>query len=91
MGQFGDMALNIGKVWKPIEFKVVHEDVESSVVEDFAVRKGNHDGLASWHKSDGLERPISVSFSSDGDAMYVIDLALCALAMKGRSTGKEQE
>ena len=76
IAQFGDMAPNVGKVWKPVGYKVIRVDVENGVVEDFAVNKGKRNGPATWQKSGGLERPVSVNFSRDGEKMYVVDFGI---------------
>jgi glucose/arabinose dehydrogenase len=89
IAQFGDMAPNVGKVWQPVGFKVVRVDVERGVVEDFAVNKGKRDGPASWHKSGGLERPVSVSFSADGDAMYIVDFGILTMSKEGANPQQE--
>lgn len=83
IAQFGDMAPGVGKVWKPVGYKVVRVDVESGVVEDFVVNKGKRDGPATWHKSGGLERPVSVSFSRDGEAMYIVDFGILSTSKDG--------
>lgn len=76
VAQFGDMAPNVGKVWKPVGFKVVRVDPETGVVTNFAINKGKHDGPASWHRARGLERPVSVTFSADGKSLYVVDFGI---------------
>lgn len=81
VAQFGDMAPAVGKVWKPVGYKVVRVDVETGVVKDFAVNKGKRNGPASWLQSGGLERPISVSFSADGSQMFVVDFGI--MTMRG--------
>ena len=60
---------------------MVRVDVETGVVKDFAVNKGKRNGPATWLKSGGLERPISVSFSPDGSQMYVVDFGI--MTMRG--------
>jgi glucose/arabinose dehydrogenase len=76
VAQFGDMAPDVGKVYSPVGFKVVRVNVESGEVEDFAVNKGKKNGPASWLKSGGLERPVSVKFDPPGDALYVVDFGI---------------
>lgn len=83
IAQFGDMAPDVGKVTKPVGFKVVRVDVENGLVEDFAVNKGKRHGPATWIKSGGLERPVSVSFSRDGNALYVVDFGILTMTEKG--------
>ena len=102
IAQFGDMAPSVGKVWKPVGYKIVRVEVESGIVEDFAVNKGKGNGPASLLKSGGLERPVSVSFSTDGKELYVVDFGILTMSKKGASpqektgviwkiTKKEQE
>jgi hypothetical protein len=83
IAQFGDMAPSVGKVWKPVGYKVVRVDTETGLVKDFAVNKGKRDGPASWLKTGGLERPISVHFSPDGTSMYVVDFGIMTMSKEG--------
>lgn len=83
VAQFGDMAPNVGKVWKPVGYKVVRVDVENGIVEDFAVNRGKQNGPATWLKSGGLERPVSVYFSPDAEAMYVVDFGILSMSKEG--------
>ncbi|EMR03989.1 PQQ-dependent sugar dehydrogenase [Cesiribacter andamanensis] len=76
IAQFGDMAPAIGKVWHPVGYKVVRVNTQTGTVEDFVANKGKRGGPASWQKSGGLERPISVSFSPDGSSMYIVDFGI---------------
>lgn len=89
IAQFGDMAPQVGKVWKPVGYKVVRVEVESGIVEDFAVNKGERNGPASWLKSRGLERPVSISFSPDGKAMYVVDFGILRMDEEGAKPQQE--
>ncbi len=45
--------------------------------------KGKLNGPASWQKSGGLERPISVRFSPDGTALYVVDFGILLMDKTG--------
>ncbi len=76
IAEFGDMAPDVGKVLKPVGFKVVRVNVETGVIRDFAVNKGKRNGPASWLKSGGLERPLSVKFDPSGEALYVVDFGI---------------
>ncbi|MCF6407856.1 PQQ-dependent sugar dehydrogenase [Chitinophaga filiformis] len=76
IAQFGDMAPNVGKVLKPVGFKVVRVNTESGVVETFAVNKGRNNGPASRLGNGGLERPVSVKFSPDGKSLYIVDFGI---------------
>jgi glucose/arabinose dehydrogenase len=88
VAQFGDMAPAVGKVWSPVGYKVVRVDVETGVVQDFAANKGGT-GPASLLKNGGLERPVSVSFSPEGDAMYIVDYGIL-LMTNGESKPREK-
>jgi glucose/arabinose dehydrogenase len=73
---FGDQAPAVGKTLHPVGFKVVRVDVERGTIADFAVNKGKKNGPASKIGSGGLERPVSVEFSPDGNALYVVDFGV---------------
>jgi glucose/arabinose dehydrogenase len=82
VAQFGDMAPGVGKTMKPVGFKVVRADPETGVVLDFAVnRKGN--APAAKLKSGGLERPVAVRFSPDGNALYIVDFGIMLTTAEG--------
>jgi glucose/arabinose dehydrogenase len=87
VAQFGDMAPNVGKVLEPVGFKIVRVDVATGVVRDFAVNKGKRNGPASWLKSGGLERPVSVRFDRSGKNLYVVDFGI--LTMEGGPHAQE--
>jgi glucose/arabinose dehydrogenase len=80
IAQFGDMAPEVGKVLSPVGFKVIRVDVQTGAVEDFAVNKGKKNGPASWLKSGGLERPVSVKFDPSGKSLYVVDFGIMKMA-----------
>ncbi len=82
VAQFGDMAPGVGKVLGPVGFKVVRVDVASGVVEDFAVNRKPY-GPASKVGGGGLERPVSVKFSPDGSALYVVDFGVMTIGEQG--------
>jgi len=83
IAQFGDMAPNAGKVMYPVGYKVVRVNVNSGVIRDFAVNKGKRNGPASWLETNGLERPISVKFDSDGKSLYLVDFGIVRITDKG--------
>jgi glucose/arabinose dehydrogenase len=83
VAQFGDMAPNVGKVLKPVGFKIVRVNVSNGIVRDFAVNKGKANGPASWLKSGGLERPVSVRFNPAGEALYVVDFGILRMTNEG--------
>ena len=76
IAQFGDMAPGVGKVLSPVGFRVVRVDVETGVVHGFAANTGPTNGPASKIGGGGFERPISVRFSPDGSALYVVDFGV---------------
>lgn len=80
---FGDEAPAVGKVLHPAGFKVVRVDVESGIIEDFAVNRGKENGPASKVGGGGLERPVAVRFNPAGDALYVVDFGVLLHDKKG--------
>ena len=85
----GDMSPPVGKVLSPVGFKVVRVDVESGVVEDFAVNEGDTNGPASWLGSGGLERPVAARFDPSGTALYVVDFGVMTMTERGPEPRKE--
>lgn len=85
VAQFGDMAPSVGKVLSPVGFKVVRVNVETGVVEDFARNDFRKNGPASLLKTGGLERPVSVNFNPEGDALYIVDFGIMAMSDQGPS------
>jgi glucose/arabinose dehydrogenase len=83
VAEFGDMAPNVGKVLKPVGFKIVRVNIETGVIRDFAVNKGRRNGPASWLKKGGLERPLSVKFDPTGKALYVVDFGILRMTKTG--------
>ena len=82
IAQFGDMAPGVGKVLAPVGYKVVRVDVDSGVVNDFAVNR-DPSGPASKTGLGGLERPVAVRFSPDGTALYVVDFGVMTVTEAG--------
>jgi sugar lactone lactonase YvrE len=80
---FGDMSPGVGKVMNPVGFRVVRADVETGVIEEFASNKGLHAGPASLQGDGGLERPVAVRFSPDGESLYVVDFGVMAIGDDG--------
>jgi hypothetical protein len=85
VAQFGDMAPSVGKILRPVGFKVVRVDVTNGVIEDFAVNKGRTNGPASWVGSGGLERPVAARFDPGGTALYVVDFGVMTVSSQGPS------
>jgi glucose/arabinose dehydrogenase len=84
IAQFGDQSPSSGKVLAPVGFKVVRVNVESGIVEDFAVNRGRTNGPASKIGGGGLERPIAARFSPDGSALYIVDFGVMTLGQGGK-------
>ncbi|MBC5992843.1 PQQ-dependent sugar dehydrogenase [Pontibacter cellulosilyticus] len=76
IAQFGDMAPGVGKVLSPVGYKVVRVNVENGVITDFAANKGKKTAPASKLNTGGLERPVSVKFSPDGQSLYIVDFGI---------------
>ncbi len=89
VAEFGDMAPNVGKVLAPVGFKVVRVNVSNGVIEDFVVNKGKKNGPASWSQGGGIERPLSVRFSKDGNTMYIVDFGILRMTERGPAPEKE--
>lgn len=83
VAQFGDMAPKVGKVLSPVGFKVVRVDVNTGVIRDFATNKGKRNGPATYLKSGGLERPVSVKFNPQGTALYIVDFGIMKMTEHG--------
>jgi glucose/arabinose dehydrogenase len=89
VAQFGDQAPTTGKVLHPVGFRVVRVEVSNGRIEDFAVNRGKHNGPATKIGGGGLERPVAVRFSPDGQALYVVDFGV--LLETGNSTVPQQQ
>ncbi|HYF31733.1 MAG TPA: PQQ-dependent sugar dehydrogenase [Chitinophagaceae bacterium] len=83
VAQFGDMSPGVGKVLRPVGFKIVRVDVSNGVIRDFAVNRGKRNGPASWLGHGGLERPVSVKFDPSGQVLYVVDFGIMKMTDKG--------
>jgi glucose/arabinose dehydrogenase len=83
VAQFGDMAPKVGKVLKPVGFKIVRVDVKTGIIRDFVANKGKRNGPASWLRSGGLERPLAAKFDSSGSALYIVDFGIVKMSKKG--------
>lgn len=88
IAQFGDMAPNVGKVIRPVGFKIVRVDVENGIVYDFAVNKGKRNGPASWLNTGGLERPVDVKFNPVDNALYIVDFGILQMSDEGANPVK---
>ncbi|GAB3541232.1 hypothetical protein GCM10027443_40280 [Pontibacter brevis] len=82
IAQFGDLAPDVGKVLAPVGYKVVRVDVTNGTIKDFAANKGKKVAPASKLKSGGLERPVGVKFSPDGQSLYIVDFGV--MEVKGK-------
>jgi glucose/arabinose dehydrogenase len=82
VAQFGDMAPGAGKVLAPVGFNVVRVNIETGVVEVFAVNKGKKFGPASKIGGGGLERPLDAKFNPDGSGLYIVDFGVMTIGDK---------
>lgn len=82
IAQFGDMAPTVGKVEKPVGFKVVRVNVEKGIINDFALNKKKN-APASKIKTGGIERPTAVRFSPDGKSLFIVDFGIMSTSDKG--------
>lgn len=83
VAQFGDMSPGVGKVLKPVGFKIVRVNVSNGVIRDFAVNAGKRNGPASLLGKGGLERPVSVKFDPGGNALYIVDFGIMKMTEQG--------
>ncbi|HYE01177.1 MAG TPA: glucose dehydrogenase [Alphaproteobacteria bacterium] len=88
VAQFGDQAPMTGKVMAPVGYRVVRVDVATGTVHDFAANRGRENGPASWLGGGGLERPLGLRFSPDGDALYIADFGV--MTMEGEAPAPRQ-
>ena len=79
VAEFGDMAPAVGKALSPVGYRVSRVDVETGIVEDFALNRSPKNGPATWLRSGGLERPVSVRFNPAGDALYIVDFGILTM------------
>ncbi len=85
---FGDMAPPVGKTLAPVGFKVVRVNVETGVIEEFAVNRAGA-GPASKAGGAGLERPVAARFSPDGSALYIVDFGILTSDKEGHAPRPE--
>jgi hypothetical protein len=80
VAEFGDMAPTVGKTLSPVGFRVTRVNLGDGAVHDFAVNRGKLAGPASKVGGGGLERPIAVRFSPDGEALYLVDFGVLTVS-----------
>jgi glucose/arabinose dehydrogenase len=80
---FGDMAPEVGKVLKPVGFKVLRVNLDTKEIHDFAVNRGEMNAPASKLGSGGLERPLAVRFDPNGQALYIADFGVLTMDKGG--------
>jgi hypothetical protein len=85
----GDEAPSVGKMLNPVGAKVVRVDLNSKLVEDFAVNKGRKNGPATRVGGAGFERPVAARFNPAGDVLYVVDFGVLMQTKKGANPQKE--
>lgn len=84
IAQFGDLAPGVGKTVSPVGFKIVRVNPETGVIRDFAVNKGKKSAPATYLKTGGLERPLSVKFDRSGRELYVVDFGIMTTDQRGQ-------
>lgn len=82
IAQFGDMSPGVGKVYKPVGFKVVRVNPETGVINDFLLNKKKN-APASKLREGGIERPTAARFSPDGRYLYIVDFGIMRTSKKG--------
>jgi hypothetical protein len=66
----------------------VRVDVNTGIIEDFAVNKGKTNGPGSEINKAGLERPVSVKFDPSGNALYIVDFGIMPITAEGPAPKK---
>jgi hypothetical protein len=79
----GDESPFTGKVLHPVGFKIVRVNVQTGVIEDFAVNRGKQTGPGSRTGGGGFERPLAVRFDPAGQALYVVDFGVLTHPKRG--------
>jgi hypothetical protein len=51
-------------------------DVDTGIVNEFAVNRGRSTGPASYLEVAGLERPVAVRFDPEGTSLYIVDFGV---------------
>jgi glucose/arabinose dehydrogenase len=80
---FGDEAPSVGKVLNPVGGKVVRVNLETGLMEEFAVNKGKKNAPGSKLHRAGFERPVAAKFNPAGDALYIVDFGVMLQSKKG--------
>jgi glucose/arabinose dehydrogenase len=88
IAQFGDQSPITGKTISPVGFKVVRVDLQSGEMQGFATNKKPGPATAT-PGSGGLERPVNVVFSPEGNALYVIDFGILYVPPTGPKPEEE--
>jgi glucose/arabinose dehydrogenase len=88
IAQFGDQDPVTGKTISRVGYKVVRVDLQNGGVQDFALNE--RPGPATEHPgTGGLERPLNLVFSPDGNALYVIDFGIMYVSNVGPHPDQE--
>lgn len=82
VAQFGDMSPGVGKVERSVGYKVIRVNIETGITNDFALNKKKN-APASKIKTGGIERPVAVRFSPDGQLLYIVDFGIMRTSDKG--------
>lgn len=83
VAQYGDMGPKTAKLFGPVGFKVVRVNVDSGVMNDFAVNRARVNGPASLRGHGGLERPVDAKFDPSGESLYVVDFGVMTVHGEG--------
>jgi sugar lactone lactonase YvrE len=82
IAQFGDLAPEVGKVTRPVGFKIIRVNPETGIIHDFVLNRKKN-APASKLKEGGIERPNAVRFSPDGRYMYIVDFGVMEVSKAG--------
>jgi glucose/arabinose dehydrogenase len=83
VAEFGDMAPQVGRTVAPVGFRVVTVDPNTGIIAPFVINNDDDDnGPASMLKSGGIERPVDVGFTPDGNTLYVVDFGVMGMGDK---------
>lgn len=82
IAQFGDMSPDVGKVERPVGYKVIRVNMETGIMNDFLVNKKKN-APASKIRTGGVERPTAARFSPDGKSLYIVDFGIMRTSGKG--------
>jgi hypothetical protein len=82
VAQFGDMSPDVGKVERPVGYKILRINIKTGIMNDFVVNKKKNAPASKIH-SGGIERPVAARFSPDGRNLYIVDFGIMLTSDKG--------